>query len=140
MISLSGICHSFSGKDLFLDLEWSIKKGRKYGLVGPNGSGKTTLLEIVTGLMESEKGEVSVPAALTVGYLPQIMDPHTGDFTVLLAARASGFGGGEDGSEKPVHEAEKILFGLGFTEEQLSHRVSSLSGGWKMRDSRGYFF
>ena len=133
MISLSGICHSFSGKDLFLDLEWSIKKGRKYGLVGPNGSGKTTLLEIVTGLMESEKGEVSVPAALTVGYLPQIMDPHTGDLTVLLAARASGFGGDEDGSEKPVHEAEKILFGLGFTEEQLSHRVSSLSGGWKMR-------
>ena len=133
MISLSGICHSFSGKDLFLDLEWSIKKGRKYGLVGPNGSGKTTLLEIVTGLMESEKGEVSVPAALTVGYLPQIMDPHTGDLTVLSAARASGFGGDEDGSEKPVHEAEKILFGLGFTKEQLSHRVSSLSGGWKMR-------
>ncbi len=133
MISLSGICHSFSGKDLFLNLEWSIKKGRKYGLVGPNGSGKTTLLEIVTGLMESEKGEVSVPAALTVGYLPQIMDPHTGDLTVLSAARASGFGGDEDGSEKPVHEAEKILFGLGFTEEQLSHRVSSLSGGWKMR-------
>ena len=133
MISLSGICHSFSGKDLFLNLEWSIKKGRKYGLVGPNGSGKTTLLEIVTGLMESEKGEVSVPAALTVGYLPQIMDPHTGDLTVLSAACASGFGGDEDGSEKPVHEAEKILFGLGFTEEQLSHRVSSLSGGWKMR-------
>ena len=133
MISLSGICHSFSGKDLFLNLEWSIKKGRKYGLVGPNGSGKTTLLEIVTGLMESEKGEVSVPAALTVGYLPQIMDPHTGDLTVLSAARASGFGGDEDGSEKPVHEAEKILFGLGLTEEQLSHRVSSLSGGWKMR-------
>ena len=133
MISLSGICHSFSGKDLFLNLEWSIKKGRKYGLVGPNGSGKTTLLEIVTGLMESEKGEVSVPAALTVGYLPQIMDPHTGDLTVLSAARASGFGGDEDGSEKPAHEAEKILFGLGFTEEQLSHRVSSLSGGWKMR-------
>ena len=133
MISLSGICHSFSGRDLFLNLEWSIKKGRKYGLVGPNGSGKTTLLEIVTGLMESEKGEVSVPAALTVGYLPQIMDPHTGDLTVLSAARASGFGGDEDGSEKPVHEAEKILFGLGFTEEQFSHRVSSLSGGWKMR-------
>ena len=133
MISLSGICHSFSGRDLFLNLEWSIKKGRKYGLVGPNGSGKTTLLEIVTGLMESEKGEVSVPTALTVGYLPQIMDPHTGDLTVLSAARASGFGGDEDGSEKPVHEAEKILFGLGFTEEQFSHRVSSLSGGWKMR-------
>jgi len=129
MISLSGICHSFLGKDLFLNLEWSIKKGRKYGLVGPNGSGKTTLLEIVMGLLEPEKGGVSVPGALTVGYLPQIMDSHTGDLTVLSAARASD----EDGSEKPVHEAEKILFGLGFTGEQLSQKVSSLSGGWKMR-------
>lgn len=133
MISLSGICHSFLGKNLFLDLEWGIKKGRKYGLVGPNGSGKTTLLEIVMGLMEPEKGGVSVPGALTVGYLPQIMDLGTGDLTVLSAARAGDSDGGEDGSEKPVHEAEKILFGLGFTGEQLSHRVSSLSGGWKMR-------
>lgn len=133
MISLSGICHSFVGKELFRSLEWSIKKGRKYGLVGPNGSGKTTLLEIVMGLMEPEKGQASVPSALTVGYLPQIMDLETGDLTVLSAARAGDRGEGEDGSEKPVHEAEKILFGLGFTGEQLSHKVSSLSGGWKMR-------
>ena len=129
MISLSGICHSFVGKDLFLNLEWSIKKGRKYGLVGSNGSGKTTLLEIAMGLMEPEKGGVSVPGALTVGYLPQVMDPHTGDLTILSAARASG----EDSSGKPIHEAEKILFGLGFTGQQLFQKVSSLSGGWKMR-------
>ncbi len=133
MISLSGICHSFAGKELFRNLDWGIKKGRKYGLVGPNGSGKTTLLEVVTGLMESEKGEVSVPSALTVGYLPQIMDLRTGNLTVLSAARASDRGEGEDSSEKPAHEAEKILFGLGFTGEQLSQKVSSLSGGWKMR-------
>lgn len=133
MISLSGICHSFAGKELFRSLEWSVKKGRKYGLVGPNGSGKTTLLEIVMGLMEPEKGQAYVPSALTVGYLPQIMDLGTGDLTVLSAARAGDRDESEGGSGKPVHEAEKILFGLGFTGEQLSHKVSSLSGGWKMR-------
>ena len=85
------------------------------------------------GLMEPEKGQVSVPPALTVGYLPQIMDPRTGDLAVLSAARASGRDEGEDRSVKPIHEAEKILFGLGFTGEQLSQSVSSLSGGWKMR-------
>ena len=133
MISLSCISHSFAGKELFRSLEWSVKKGRKYGLVGPNGSGKTTLLEVVMGLLEPEKGGVSVPGALTVGYLPQIMDLRTGDLTVLSATRASGRGEGDDSSEKPAHEAEKILFGLGFTGEQLSQKVSSLSGGWKMR-------
>ena len=81
------------------------------------------------GLMEPEKGGVSVPGALTVGYLPQIMDPHTGDLTILSAACA----GDEGSSEKPIHEAERILFGLGFTGQQLFQKVSSLSGGWKMR-------
>ncbi len=33
----------------------------------------------------------------------------------------------------PVHEAEKILSGLGFSEEEFTRSVSSLSGGWKMR-------
>ncbi len=33
----------------------------------------------------------------------------------------------------PVHEAEKILSGLGFSEEDFTRSVSSLSGGWKMR-------
>ena len=33
----------------------------------------------------------------------------------------------------PVHEAEKILLGLGFNPEDFQKPVSSLSGGWKMR-------
>ncbi|MEJ2025141.1 MAG: ABC-F family ATP-binding cassette domain-containing protein, partial [Deltaproteobacteria bacterium] len=33
----------------------------------------------------------------------------------------------------PQHEAEKILLGLGFAENQFPSDISTLSGGWKMR-------
>ncbi len=133
MINLLGICQSFSGKDLFQNLEWSIKKGRKYGLVGLNGSGKTTLLETILGTFSPEKGSVSFSSGLTTGYLPQLMDQRTSDLNVLSATLLDGKEDAEETSQKPVYEAEKILFGLGFTAEQLSYKVSSLSGGWKMR-------
>ena len=125
MIRLSGISHSFSGKELFSDLDWSVRKGRKYGLVGPNGSGKTTLLEIVTGLLEPEGGKVSVPSGLSTGYLSQEMDPRASDSPVVDRVLESSGG--------PAHAAEKILFGLGFSGEQTEGPVSALSGGWKMR-------
>ncbi len=133
MINISGICQSFSGKDLFHGLEWSIKKGRKYGLVGPNGSGKTTLLEIILGISSPEKGSVSFSSGITPGYLPQAMDQCLTSLSVLSTTLLDGMECGEDTPQKPVYEAEKILFGLGFTEEQLSYHVSSLSDGWKMR-------
>ena len=133
MINLSGINHSFSGKNIFQNLKWNIKKGRKYGLVGPNGCGKTTLLEIVMRLMEPERGEVSLLSGIAVGYLPQAMNPETSELTVLSATRSTDRDSAENGFEEPSYEAERILFGLGFTKVQLSHSVSSLSGGWRMR-------
>ena len=125
MIRLSGIRHSFSGKELFSDLDWSVKKGRKYGLVGPNGSGKTTLLEIAVGLREPEEGKTTVPSGLSIGYLAQEMDPGASDAGVLDRVLES--------SGEQAHAAEKILFGLGFTKEMTEGPVSALSGGWKMR-------
>ena len=125
MIRLSGIRHSFSGKELFSGLDWSVKKGRKYGLVGPNGSGKTTLLEIAVGLREPEEGKTTRPSGLSVGYLAQETDPGAADAAVLDRVLESSGGA--------AHEAEKILFGLGFAKETTEGAVSALSGGWKMR-------
>ena len=125
MIRLSGISHSFSGKELFSDLDWSVRKGRKYGLVGPNGSGKTTLLEIIAGLREPEGGKVSVPSGLSAGYLSQETDPRASDSAVVDRVLESSGG--------PAHAAERVLFGLGFSGEQTEGPVSALSGGWRMR-------
>ena len=42
------------------NINLTIKKGDKIGILGPNGSGKTTLLKIITGISTPTTGQVSV--------------------------------------------------------------------------------
>ncbi|MBI4062285.1 ABC transporter ATP-binding protein [Candidatus Gottesmanbacteria bacterium] len=42
------------------DVNLTIKKGEKVGIIGPNGSGKTTLLKIITGITTPTTGRVEV--------------------------------------------------------------------------------
>jgi cobalt/nickel transport system ATP-binding protein len=48
------------GKQVFNDLNFSLKKGDRVGLIGPNGAGKTTLFHLVMGLLRPESGEIRV--------------------------------------------------------------------------------
>ena len=48
-------------KKLILDnLDLSIRKGEKVGLIGSNGSGKSTLLKLVSGILKPTQGKVRV--------------------------------------------------------------------------------
>lgn len=50
-------------KDEFWALEnvnFEIKKGETFGLIGANGSGKTTLLRMITGIFPPDKGKIAV--------------------------------------------------------------------------------
>ncbi|GBE37131.1 cobalt import ATP-binding protein CbiO [bacterium BMS3Bbin07] len=48
------------GKQVFSDLNFSLKKGDRVGLIGPNGAGKTTLFHIIMGLLRPDSGEIRV--------------------------------------------------------------------------------
>ncbi|MCI0480814.1 MAG: ATP-binding cassette domain-containing protein, partial [Candidatus Dadabacteria bacterium] len=71
MIQLDNISLSYGSREIFKNLDWPIKDGKRIGLFGPNGVGKTTLLNIIAGLTHPDSGAVIVPPAVTVGYLPQ---------------------------------------------------------------------
>lgn len=59
MVELTNITFSFKPKvKLFEALEFSIEKGKIYGLFGENGAGKSTLLKIICGMLFPQKGEV----------------------------------------------------------------------------------
>ena len=61
----------YGAQDVFSDLEFSVARGDKIGLVGPNGAGKTTLLRIILGLEEPSTGSVQRARGVRIGYLPQ---------------------------------------------------------------------
>lgn len=47
-------------KYILRDINWDVKKGEHWAIVGLNGSGKTSLLNIINGYAWPSKGEVSV--------------------------------------------------------------------------------
>jgi len=136
MITITGLNHSFKGKKIFDGLDWSIKKNKKYGLVGPNGTGKTTLLEAISGSLETESGSVSIPKKIVTGYLSQELKFDQTKRKIVeeaLSALLGSSGIDEYELDRVKFQAEKILMGLGFEKKQLEEKTSTLSGGWKMR-------
>ncbi|WP_274654537.1 ABC transporter ATP-binding protein [Paenibacillus humicola] len=59
-VRLSGVSWNRDGKQLLQDVEWTIRPGEHWALLGLNGSGKTTLLNIMTGYIWPTSGTVSV--------------------------------------------------------------------------------
>ena len=73
MVSVENLKVEFSGVTLFDEVSFVLNKNERVALVGKNGAGKSTLLKIIAGLQNPNKGVVSYPKEVTIGYLPQQM-------------------------------------------------------------------
>ena len=86
MIQLKDISLSFGSRDIFKDLSWHIKDGKRIGLFGPNGVGKTTLLNMLAGLYSPDSGTLTIPPSYVIGYLPQEVEETDTKRSVLNEA------------------------------------------------------
>jgi len=58
----SGVVSRFGGDVIFRDLNWTIREGETWAIVGPVGSGKTTLAEMILGRHRLIEGVLQWPA------------------------------------------------------------------------------
>jgi ATP-binding cassette subfamily F protein uup len=132
VVDLIDVSVSFEGRSVLRDVEWRIGPGERTGIVGANGAGKSTLLGLITGAVQPESGKVKRGKTVRLGVLDQ-----RGDELVPLAGERVADVLGRLRSDYQVDGRDvtpaQLLERLGFAGDQLSARVSELSGGERRR-------
>jgi len=71
MIEVKNVVKSFDGFHALDGLTMTVPKGAIYGLVGPNGAGKSTFLKILSGKLETTKGDIAITPGQRLSVLEQ---------------------------------------------------------------------
>lgn len=127
MIQVDALSIAYQGHALFEDAIFSIQPGERCGLVGRNGSGKSTLFKLLIGQETSDGGNIAIRKNYAIGTLNQHI---TFSQPTVLEEAALGL---REGDEDSLYKVEKILFGLGFSEEDLERSPQNFSGGYQLR-------
>lgn len=127
MIQISKLNKSYAHQEILSDISFTIHKGEKIGLIGRNGHGKTTLIRLLTGIESPDSGDIVFPKDYKISYLKQELN-FTED-TILNEVLSAM----PDSESTEIWKAEKLLFGLDFSEDLLFQSPQVLSGGWMNR-------
>ncbi|YCA41611.1 ABC transporter ATP-binding protein [Bacillus sp. JZ8] len=60
VLEIRNVKKSFKGNEVLKGVNITLKQGFVYALLGANGAGKSTLLKIVTGLLNSDDGKITI--------------------------------------------------------------------------------
>ncbi len=82
MITVTNLSLSFSGTNLFKDVDLKFLPDNCYGIIGANGAGKSTFLKILAGELEPSTGDVIIAKGLRMSVLKQNHFAYD-NFTVL---------------------------------------------------------
>ena len=119
MILAQNLSKSFGERLIFSNVDFRIDDKEKVGIVGKNGAGKSTLLKLIIGSLEPDEGSISGVRPEDFGYAEQI--PTFSARTLLDELLIA------DGAQE--FQAKKILYGLGFNDDDLKKNPNEFSGG-----------
>ncbi len=71
MISANNVTYRVGKKALFEDVNIKFTEGNCYGLIGANGAGKSTFLKILSGKLETTKGDIAITPGQRLSVLEQ---------------------------------------------------------------------
>ncbi len=127
MIRIKNLSVSFSGNLLFSDVNLNINNKEKIGLIGRNGTGKSTFFKLLTKHIEPDSGFIEFSKNYIVGFLQQHIK-FTEDTVIDEVCTVL-----NEERKYEIWKGEKILFGLGFTEDDMLQNPNIFSGGFQVK-------
>jgi len=152
----SGLTLRRGAKVLLEGADLVVHSGERVGVVGKNGAGKSSLFALLTGDLDLDAGDLSLPAGWRIAAVQQEIadderpacefvidgDAHLRALQRRRAALSESEGGEiaeleaalvEAGAWSAASRAEQLLAGLGFKSDEWQQPVAKFSGGWRMR-------
>ena len=124
VIDLRGVGMAFDDDPVLIDVDLTVERGERLGIVGPNGAGKSVLAKLLAGVLSPTEGERWTGPSIVIGYLAQNDEPPPGATPLGLVR-----------DTRPMYEgnAVKLLARFLFRYEQVREPVTTLSGGERTR-------
>lgn len=120
MVQAIDITMRYGSRVLFENINLTLDKGKRYGLIGANGAGKSTFLKILSGEHEQSGGQVVIDKNARVGVLDQNQFAYE-EFslfdTVLM---------GNKRLYDAMKEKEHLYANGDFEDEKVNNRLAEL--------------
>ncbi|ANS74325.1 glycosyl transferase family 8 [Paenibacillus yonginensis] len=137
-ISVHGLKKSFKGKEVLKGVDFEVRGGEIFALLGSNGAGKTTTVNILSTLMKPDSGQVEICGfnvqnqpdqvrqriSLT-GQFAALDGMQTGRENLIMVAKLRGI-------SQPAQVADNLLTKFSLLDA-ANRRADKYSGGMKRR-------
>ena len=130
VLEAKNLSYAFENQPIIKNLNLTLQRGDRLGIIGANGSGKTTLLRLLLNELEPQSGSLRHGANVEIAYFDQtrsqldesksIMDNVSQGLDVITI----------NGRERNV---VGYLEGFLFSRERIHASISALSGGERNR-------
>ncbi|MGI6129115.1 MAG: ABC-F family ATP-binding cassette domain-containing protein, partial [bacterium] len=122
---------AFGDKQILTEASLVVGDKERIGMVGRNGSGKSTFLNCLTGELVPDRGTVSIPSGVYLGYLEQLPE-HSPDATAWDVVMAS-FGQILE-QRRQLRELEQQLAAGGPDLDRVLEQYAKVSHAYEMAD------
>jgi ATP-binding cassette subfamily F protein 3 len=125
VVELHDVDVDLGGRRILSDVDLTVMRGERVGVIGGNGQGKSVLVKLLTGDLEPTSGERWIGPSIELGLLAQDHDALDSHTTALDAVRRV--------SPCTEGEAVQLLTRFLFSYEQTRQPIGRMSGGERTR-------